>query len=166
MAYGVPVARSSPSRSTADVADPPPGRRADVAALAVVLALIAGAVVAGYVLRAADIPIHAAVAPLFGTPGPQASPATPAAVAVAGLAIAYGPAAADRARWRHLVIGGWLTSLAWVLALALVTGWERFATRVRAAGRVPHRGAVRSPGARRAGLVGELPQVLRDIPGA
>ncbi len=129
MAYGVPVVRSSPSRSTADAADPPPGRRADVAALAVALGLIAAAAVAGYVLRAADIPIHAAVAPLFGAPGPQVSPATPAAVAVAGLAIAYGPVAADRARWRHLVVGGWLTSLAWVLVLALATGWQRFATR-------------------------------------
>ncbi len=101
------------------------GRRADLGAAAVAAGLVAVAAVTGGLLYLAGRPVHASSAPLFAHWVPHAGPGTPLAVAVAVLVVRYGPAAAAAAPWRRMLIGGYLTSVAWILALALVDGWQR-----------------------------------------
>jgi hypothetical protein len=105
----------------------PDGRRADLVALLTIVVLIAAAIVMGFVSRANQVPIHARIAPLFGDPGQQVGPGTPAAIALAVLAIGYGPAVAARLRWPALLLASWVTSVLWVFSLGLVAGWERMA---------------------------------------
>lgn len=106
-------------------ADAVAARRADVVAASVAVALFAIAAIVGAVLGLAGHPVRAPAAPLFGHPLPHVGPGTPAALIVAALTVHYGPALADRLRWRHLLGVAYATALAWTASLALVDGWHR-----------------------------------------
>jgi hypothetical protein len=69
--------------------------------------------------------VHASAAPLFAHWVPHAGPGTPLAVLIAGLVVWRGPARAATAPWSRLLTGAYLTSVAWILSLALVDGWQR-----------------------------------------
>jgi hypothetical protein len=69
--------------------------------------------------------VRAGAAPLFAHWLPHLGPGTPVALVVAGLVVLHGPALADRLPWRRALLTGYLTAVAWILALALVDGWQR-----------------------------------------
>ncbi|MFI1995431.1 hypothetical protein [Actinoplanes sp. NPDC020271] len=98
-----------------------PDRWAAVAAFA----LVAAAVLVGAALGWAGHPVHAPAAPLFAHVMPHVGPGTPFAVIIAIIVITRGPALAARLPWRRLLLAGWLASVAWTFALALVDGWQR-----------------------------------------
>lgn len=116
--------------------------RADLVAGAVPLLLVVAAIVVGMATGArlyggAQFPN---ASPRFGEYpvlahlAPHTGPGTPLAVLLAVAVVAWGPALAERLRWRALLALAYLTSLAWILALALVDGWRhgvvhRLATR-------------------------------------
>ena len=102
-----------------------PGRRADVRAAAVAAGLVAAAAVTGGVLYLAGRPVRASSAPLFAHWLPHAGPGTAPAVVVAVLVVWHGPAVAAALPWRRLLAAAYLASLAWILSLALVDGWQR-----------------------------------------
>jgi hypothetical protein len=56
---------------------------------------------------------------------PRVGPASVVAVMIAVGTVAWGPALAERLRWRALLGVGYATSVAWIFALALVDGWQR-----------------------------------------
>ncbi|SRR6266508_225273 len=127
------MAKTKPDRTRP--ADParrrPPARWADPSVLVVQAAVVGVAVVVGAVLNHRRVPIHADAAPLFATWLPHVGPGTPLAVAIAALGVYRGPDWAARLPWRRLMIGGYLTALAWTLSLALIDGWSRgLATRL------------------------------------
>lgn len=69
--------------------------------------------------------------PVLGSWHPHVGPGTPAAVLVAVLTVAHGPALAARARWRVLLPLAWVTSTTWIFSLALIDGPRRgIATRL------------------------------------
>jgi hypothetical protein len=86
--------------------------------LLVVVALVWGAQLAG-----PEIKVRAA--PLMGRwdwrPGPGLVPAAVVGAAV----VAWGPRAARRLPWRRVLTLGWITSMAWTVALAASDGWDR-----------------------------------------
>ncbi|XGP76315.1 hypothetical protein V5P93_003846 [Actinokineospora auranticolor] len=100
------------------------GCRAAVAAAAV---LVVAAVGTGAYLNrpGSGVSIHAPAAPLFAWWLPHIGPGTPAAVVVAVVVVAWGPALAGRARWRVLLPAAYVAAVAWTFALALVDGWDR-----------------------------------------
>lgn len=104
--------------------------------------LIAGAAAIGFVLLAtavgfltgarnygADLFSRAAPRfgeyPVLGDLYPRIGPSSVFAVMIAAATVAWGPSLAERLRWRTLLGVGYLTSVAWILALALVDGWRR-----------------------------------------
>lgn len=110
-----------------------PASRADVLAGAAVPLLVAAALAVGMITgarlyggaqfpnaspRFGEYPVLAHLAPHFG-------PGTPLAVLLAVAVVAWGPPLAERLRWRTLLALAYLTSLAWILALALVDGWRQ-----------------------------------------
>ncbi|MFJ6436844.1 hypothetical protein [Streptomyces sp. NPDC091416] len=103
----------------------PPGHRRDLAAAAAGVVLVAAAVLVG---RAFDDPLRTLVVhwpPLLAHWYPHVGPGTLAAPAVAVAVIAHGPVLAGRLRWRALLLSCYAASLAWVLSLALIDGWDR-----------------------------------------
>jgi hypothetical protein len=69
--------------------------------------------------------------PILARWEPHVGPGTLAAPVVAGLVVAYGPAAARRLAWRPLLAAAGAGSLAWLWSLALIDGWQRgIATRL------------------------------------
>ncbi|WP_460806382.1 hypothetical protein [Micromonospora zhanjiangensis] len=100
-------------------------RRVDLFVLAVEVVLVAGAALVGALLNGRGVRLHADAAPLYATWGPHLGWGTPAAVLLAGAVLWWGPAWATRASWRRLLTAGYLGSVAWTLALALVDGWRR-----------------------------------------
>jgi len=56
---------------------------------------------------------------------PRVGPATVLAVLIAVGTVAWGPSLANRLRWHVLLAGGYFLAVAWILALALVDGWQR-----------------------------------------
>ena len=104
--------------------------------------LVAGAAAIGFVLLAtavgfltgarnygADLFSRAAPRfgeyPILGDLYPRVGPASVFAVMIAVATVAWGPTLAGRLRWRMLLGAGYLTSVAWIFALALVDGWQR-----------------------------------------
>ena len=65
---------------------------------------------------------------------PRVGPATVFAVLLAVATVAWGPSLAARLRWLTLLAGGYFLSVAWILALALVDGWQRGVARKLASG--------------------------------
>lgn len=101
------------------------GLRRDLIAAAAGTLLVAAAVIVGTVINRANGSLHVRWPPLAASWSPHLGPGTPAAIAVAAAVIGYGPALAARLPWRALVVGGWLTSMAWTWSLALIDGWHR-----------------------------------------
>lgn len=101
------------------------GLRRDLIASGVAVALVATAVVVGTGIEERDGTLEVDWPPLSAEWLPHLGPGTPAALAVAVLAIGYGPTLAARLRWRTLLLSGWVASMAWIWSLALVDGWYR-----------------------------------------
>ncbi|MGW4429381.1 hypothetical protein [Streptomyces tendae] len=96
----------------------------DLYAVAAAVLLVTAAVLVGrYVYTYDDLIVG--WPPLLGRWDPHLGPGTPAAVAVAAVVVAYGPAVAARLPWRALLPAAWGTALAWTWSLALIDGWER-----------------------------------------
>jgi hypothetical protein len=93
--------------------------------LILTLTLVAAAVV---VPLATGWQVHAradrddGVAPLHALWDPKVGPGTLPALALALAGVRWGPALADRLRWRPLLLGSYAAGLAWLLSLALVDG--------------------------------------------
>ncbi|WP_407642840.1 hypothetical protein [Actinacidiphila yanglinensis] len=104
---------------------PRAGRRRDLAAAAAGLVLFAVVAVVGTRIEHRTGKLHAPWPPLLATWHPHTGPGTPAAVAVAVLAVAYGPRLAERLPWRALPWAAWGAAMAWTWSLALVDGWRR-----------------------------------------
>ncbi|MFB9902716.1 hypothetical protein [Allokutzneria oryzae] len=99
-------------------------RRADLVAVGVAAVLLAAAVAVGYHLNSVGAPIFARAAPVFGEWAPHIGPGTPFAVVIAIAVCAWGPDLVKRLTWRHALVSGYLTALAWTFALAMVDGWR------------------------------------------
>ncbi|MCT2582951.1 hypothetical protein JT362_07455 [Actinophytocola sp. S1-96] len=108
------------------------GHRADLVAGACALLLVAAALVVGMLTGAR---LHGGERfpgaspsfgeyPVLGHLSPHVGPGTLLAVLVAAAVVAWGPALAERLRWRAVLAVAYLTSVAWILALALVDGWR------------------------------------------
>jgi methylthioxylose transferase len=100
-------------------------RRADIWTGAAALGLFATASIVGALLYLAGRPVLASAAPLYAHWLPHVGPGTPLAVGVAGLVMWRGPELAARLPWRRLLAAAYGTATAWILALALVDGWQR-----------------------------------------
>ncbi|MET3424959.1 hypothetical protein BJ973_004171 [Actinoplanes tereljensis] len=99
--------------------------RADLAAAGAALGLVALAGLAGAALYLAGRPVHASSAPFTGRWLPHLGPGTPLALGVAVLVVRTGPRLAATLPWRRLLAAAYLTAVGWILALALVDGWQR-----------------------------------------
>jgi methylthioxylose transferase len=100
------------------------GRRADLVALGVEVALVAAAFTVGGVLNARGVRLWADAAPIFGQWQPHAGWGTPAAVAVAAVVVWRGPSLVRHLSWPRLLATGYAAAVAWILSLALVDGWR------------------------------------------
>ncbi|WP_233520251.1 hypothetical protein [Prauserella sp. PE36] len=117
---------SSPARRTL-------GIRGDLLAAGLAALLVGAAVAVGAYLNrpGSGVVIWAEAAPLYGSWLPHYGKGTVLAVLVAVCVLAWGPALAGRLPWRRLLPLGYVASLAWIVALALVDGWTRgFARRL------------------------------------
>lgn len=103
------------------------GTRADTIAAIAAAALVALSATVGAILNATGHPVHIKTPPIFATVAPHLSWSTPVALAIAAATVWYGPALARALPWRRLLVASWATSVAWILALAMVDGWTRFA---------------------------------------
>lgn len=105
----------------------PRGLRGDLIAVAVALVLVGVAVGLGLYFNrpGSGVVIYAFAPPLFGDWLPHVGPGSLFAVVIAVAVIAWGPALAARLPWRRLLIFGYLASVCWTFALAMVDGWNR-----------------------------------------
>ncbi|MGP4114064.1 hypothetical protein ACTWP5_24540 [Streptomyces sp. 4N509B] len=107
------------------------GHRAERVAVTVAVAGLVAAAVAGVTVYDRWDDLWLGFPPILARWDPHVGPGTPAALAVAALVVLHGPAVARRLSWRWLPLAATGASLAWLLALALVDGWERgLATRL------------------------------------
>ncbi len=102
-----------------------PGVRSDVAAAGAAALLVVLAVIVGSAVQRGDGSLRVGWPPLLASWSPHAGPGTPAALVVAVAVIVYGPVLAGKLPWRGLLLGSWLTSMAWTWSLALIDGWHR-----------------------------------------
>lgn len=94
-------------------------------------ALVGSAAAVGALINSSAVLLYAGAAPLFGRWFPHVGPGTPAAVVVALLVVVWGPSLARRLSWRWALVSAYVAAVAWILALALVDGWnEGFAGRL------------------------------------
>ncbi|WP_346122732.1 hypothetical protein, partial [Micromonospora coerulea] len=100
------------------------GRRRDLTVLAVEAALLGTAVAVGALLNRHDAGLHADAAPLYASLRPHVGWGTVPAVLLAAGVVWRGPDLARRLPWPRLLAAGWLATVAWTLALALVDGWR------------------------------------------
>nr|WP_245900436.1 hypothetical protein [Prauserella shujinwangii] len=119
------------------VAPPParktPGVRGDLVAVGLALLLVAAAFAVGCYLNrpGSGVVLWAKAAPLYGGWQEHTGPGTVPAILLAAAVVGYGPALAQRLRWRTLLPLGYLAALAWMFSLALIDGWRRgFARRL------------------------------------
>lgn len=98
--------------------------RWDISALAVALGLVGLAFWVGARLNERGVPLYAGAAPLYAAWGPHLGIGTPFAIAVAGVVVACGPAAAARLGWRPLLLLAYVIAVAWTISLALIDGWQ------------------------------------------
>ena len=68
--------------------------------------------------------LYAAAAPIFGIWGPHIGWGTGPAVLIAALVVVTGPELARRLPWWRMLLLAWLTSVAWIFALAMIDGWQ------------------------------------------
>ncbi|MFE5959836.1 hypothetical protein ACFYZ6_04805 [Streptomyces rubiginosohelvolus] len=99
--------------------------RADLAAAAAGVLLVAAAVLIGRVVQDRDQTLFAQWPPFLASWDPHLGPGTPAALTMAVLVVAYGPSLAARLPWRGLLAAAWAGSTAWVFSMALIDGWYR-----------------------------------------
>jgi hypothetical protein len=117
----IPVV-SQPQRAT----EKRSGLAADLAVVAVALALVAAANLAITWLHWYPLGrIFAWAPPLFGHWAPRVGLGTPVAVLIAIAVVGWGPALAARLSWRRLCLAGYLTAVVWTFALAMINGWQR-----------------------------------------
>ncbi|WP_460397602.1 hypothetical protein [Actinophytocola sediminis] len=136
--------------------------RADVVAGAAVPLLVAVAVVVGMATgarlyggawfpnaspRFGEYPVLAHLAPHVG-------PGTLLAVLLAVAVVAWGPGLAERLRWRAVLALAYLTSVGWILALAMVDGWRQG---------VVHRMATRDEYLHEVPGITDIPAMLRTF---
>lgn len=112
---------SRSSRSSRSLA----GTLPDLIAAALALALVTVAVLVGSAIEEAHGTLRVRWPPLYANWDPHLGPGTPAALVIAALVIALGPALAARLPWRALVPVAWGAAMAWTWALAFVDGWRR-----------------------------------------
>lgn len=99
--------------------------RADLVAAAAGVLLVTAAAVVGHVIQNRDGSLRAQWPPLLASWDPHLGPGTPAALIMAVLVVAHGPALAARLPWRGLLTAAWAGSTAWVFSMALIDGWHR-----------------------------------------
>ncbi len=126
-----------------------PRRLRRVAAVAPAV-LWTGLVLAGHLLAArlvaADPRVHIGAPPLVGSVDVRLSWSLGGALALAAGAVVFGPALAERLRWRALLGATWIAGCAWIVALAVGTGggwralWAPLQTRYEYLGAVPRVG--------------------------
>lgn len=104
---------------------PSRGLRRDLYAAGAAALLVTAAVLIGRHIEATRHTLRVGWPPVLGSWGPHVGPGTPAAVLVAALTVAYGPALAARLPWRALLPLAWGTSMAWIFSLALIDGGQR-----------------------------------------
>ncbi len=132
----VTLTPSSPHRTGAEPPSEPavsrrrawlriPGGRSDLAAAATGIVLFAVVAVIGGRIEHATGKLRAPWPPLLADWDPHIGPGTPAALAVAVLAVGYGPGLARRLPWRALPWSAWGAAMAWTWSLALIDGWYR-----------------------------------------
>jgi hypothetical protein len=97
----------------------------DAVAVTAAAVLVALATVIGFRLMARGVDVLAEVPPLQARWLPHVGPGTVLAVVVAAAVVLRGPELAARLRWGPLLVAGYLASVAWTLALALIDGWQR-----------------------------------------
>ncbi|RDI26675.1 hypothetical protein [Lentzea flaviverrucosa] len=90
--------------------------------------LVAAAIITGVVVNVNDPGVlFAAAAPLFGDWQPHLGPGTPVAVLIAFLVVAKGPELTEH---RFALPIAYAASVAFTFSLAMIDGWNRFATRL------------------------------------
>lgn len=90
--------------------------------------LVAAAIITGVVVNVNDPGVlFAAAAPLFGDWQPHLGPGTPVAVLIAFLVVAKGP---ELTGHRFALPIAYAASVAFTFSLAMIDGWNRFATRL------------------------------------
>ncbi|MCC9711482.1 hypothetical protein E4N62_43470 [Streptomyces sp. MNU76] len=99
--------------------------RRDLYAVVAAALLVVTAAVVGIAIKRAEDVLHVGWPPLYANWLPHTGPGTPAAITVAVIVVAYGPALAARLPWRPLLWAVWATATAWTFSLALVDGWHR-----------------------------------------
>ncbi|MFI6862206.1 hypothetical protein ACIBKZ_20280 [Streptomyces sp. NPDC050421] len=114
-----------PEPATAPLPAQRSGHLRDLAAAGAGVVLVVAAVLVGRAFDDADRVLVVHWPPLLASWYPHVGPGTWAAPAVAVAVIAYGPALADRLRWRALLLSCYASALAWVFSLALIDGWSR-----------------------------------------
>ncbi|NUT92625.1 MAG: hypothetical protein HOY78_11400 [Saccharothrix sp.] len=102
---------------------PPAPTVGDVIRVLAAVALVASAAVVGVLLGGERT--FSGAPPLFAVWLPHVGPGTPAAVVVAVLVVAHGPALAHRLSWRRALACAYAAAIAWTVSLALVDGWRR-----------------------------------------
>ncbi|MFE2039859.1 hypothetical protein ACFXAZ_02840 [Streptomyces sp. NPDC059477] len=109
----------------ADDGVPHDGLRPDLYAVAAAVLLVTTAIVIGRHVQDTAHTLFVSWPPLLASWGPHVGPGTPAALLIAAAIVAYGPPLAARLSWRSLLAVAWAASLAWILSLALIDGWQR-----------------------------------------
>jgi methylthioxylose transferase len=145
-----------PAREPDVPAPDPSGRRADLLAVAVAVALVAAATAVGlhYNLPNSGVVIFVSSPPLFADWLPHVGPGSVFAVLIAAAVVLHGPALAARLPWRRALAAGYLASLAWIFSLAMVDGWVRgFAGRLT----IPQEYLHEVPG------ITDIPRMLREF---
>ncbi|MCC9710901.1 hypothetical protein E4N62_40130 [Streptomyces sp. MNU76] len=109
--------------------DTSPGLRRDLhrdlyAVAGAALLVLTAALVGVAIKRSKDV-LHVGWPPLYANWLPHLGPGTPAALTVAVVVVAYGPAVAARLPWRALLLASWATATTWTFSLALIDGWHR-----------------------------------------
>lgn len=100
---------------------------ADLLAAAAAVLLVVAAYLVGTWLSAHGADgggVHAPTPPLYAGYLPRTGPGSPVAVVLALLVVLRGPELAARLRWRRLLLLGYLATVAWTVALALIDGWQ------------------------------------------
>jgi hypothetical protein len=134
--------------------DTPTGTRRDLCAAGAAVLLVTVAVLVGRHIQDTRHTLFVHWPPVFAEWEPHVGPGTPAAVLLAVAGVAYGPSLAARLPWRALLATAWATSLAWIVSLALVDGWQR-----GIAGRL----TTREEYLRVIGRFHDIPATLRDF---
>ncbi|WP_236796553.1 hypothetical protein [Amycolatopsis sp. GM8] len=99
----------------------------DLWAVLIAAVLVAVAVAVGAYLNrpGSGVVLWAPAAPLFAQWLPHFGPGTLFAVLIAIAVVLWGPDLAARLPWRWLLAAGYVSSLAWTFALAMIDGWHR-----------------------------------------